>query len=327
MTTASTPVAPALLQQALEWQVTLWSGEVSREERISFERWLAADPAHALAWAQVRHTDEQLQALAPAGPAAAGALRAAGTTPRGSRRAVLGAAGLLAGAGVAALAVRQTPQWQLATADHSTARGQRRDIALPDGTHLTLGSATAIDLRYGATERLVLLRAGEVFITTATDVQTPARPFLVQTAEGRVRAIGTQFGVRQSSGHTRVAVQQGAVEIHPAQGGVDALLRLDAGQQSRFSRTAVEPPRPLDPNATAWTRGLLVAERMRLEDVVAELGRHRGGVLRCDPAVAGLAVSGVYSLDDTVHALQAIAQALPVRVRAATRWWVTVGPL
>jgi len=190
---APAPVASAPLQQALSWQATLWSGEVSIAERARFEQWLAADPVHAHAWAQVQQTEDRLQALTLTGTAAASALRATSAASRGSRRAVLGMAGLLGAASVAALAVRQTPQWQLATADHSTARGQRRDIALPDGSRLTLGSATAVNLRYGAAERLVLLHAGEVFITTAADAQAPGHAFLVQTTEGRVQAIGTQF--------------------------------------------------------------------------------------------------------------------------------------
>jgi len=74
----------------------------------------------------------------------------------------------------------------------------------------------------------------------------------------------------------------------------------------------------------AWTRGLLIVERLRLEDFLVELGRHRAGALRCDPAVRDLIVSGVYPLDDTELALATLAQALPVRVDRVTRYWVTV---
>ncbi|HNR11604.1 MAG TPA: hypothetical protein PKN72_10460 [Nitrosomonas europaea] len=88
----------------------------------------------------------------------------------------------------------------------------------------------------------------------------------------------------------------------------------------------IEAAEALQISATAWTRGLLVAERMRLEDFLAELGRYRSGVLRCDPAVRDLIVSGVYSLDDTDQSLRLLAQALPVQVQTVTRWWTIVGP-
>jgi len=59
---------------------------------------------------------------------------------------------------------------------------------------------------------------------------------------------------------------------------------------------------------------------------VAELARHRPGVLRCSPEVAGLRVSGALSLRDTDAALHALADRLPIAVRRLTRYWVSVGP-
>jgi len=81
-----------------------------------------------------------------------------------------------------------------------------------------------------------------------------------------------------------------------------------------------------DANATAWTRGQLVAERMRLADFIDQLARHRPGVLRCDPAVAELPISGVFPLADTDRVLAALSEALPVQVRTVTPYWITVAP-
>lgn len=308
----------AVLHQALEWQVTFWSGEVTQKERDGFAQWLGAAPEHAQAWAQVQRTDSRLQTLAR--PAAGQALRVRPSTAR--RRALLGIAGLLAGGGLAAYAVRETAPWQRVLADHRSAHGERREIVLPDGTRIMLGSASAIDVHYSAGERQVRLLDGEIFITTATDAS--ARPFIVHTAQGTVRALGTRFSVRQTGDWIQVGVAQGAVEISPARGGMAARQRLDAGQQTRFGQASVDAITPLNANATAWAQGVLVAERMRLEDFLAELGRYRSGVLRCDPAVRDLIVSGVYPLDDTDHALRILAQALPLQISTATRWWVTV---
>jgi transmembrane sensor len=63
---------------------------------------------------------------------------------------------------------------------------------------------------------------------------------------------------------------------------------------------------------------------MPLGEWVAELGRYRRGVLRCDPAVAGLRVSGAFPLDDTDRALQLLADTFPVRHVWRTRYWVSV---
>lgn len=324
----SGPIPPAVLQQALEWQVTLWSGEVTADEQLGFQRWLAGDPDHARAWAQVRRADDDLQCLSR--PIAAEALRTGAAASRRSRRAILGAVGALAGTGLAAQSVRQTAPWQRVGADHASGRGERREIALPDGARVWLGSATAIDVNYDARVRQVLLRAGEIFITTAPDASPAAlggdRPFMVRSAEGSMLALGTRFGVRRRDEVTEVAVQEGVVELRPLDGGTAGVVQVRAGEQARFDRRVVAARRTLEANATAWTRGLLVAERMRLEDFLGELGRYRNGVVRCDPAVRDLIVSGVYSLDDTDQALRHLARALPVEVRTATRWWVTVRP-
>lgn len=315
------PASQALLQRALEWQVTLWSGEVRDEERAGFERWLAQDPRHEAAWAQVQHSGGRLGALGL--PAAGEALRAASAArASASRRKLLRSLGLVAGVGVAAYTVGVRPDWRSVVAAHRTGTGERREIDLPDGTRLVLNTASAIDLRFTRHARDVLLRAGEVFVATAADPSL--RPFSVHTAQGAVRAIGTRFTVRQlNDGHSLVAVEQGAVEIQPVAPGAQA-LRLETGQRVWFSAQSVERPIASNPTETAWTRGLLIAERLRLEDVLAELGRHRTGVLRCDPAVRDLVVSGVYPLDDTELALATLAQALPVRVDRLTRFWVTV---
>lgn len=163
--------------------------------------------------------------------------------------------------------------------------------------------------------------AGEIWIDTAAD---PAgRPFLVDTAQGTIQALGTRFTVRQAGDHAQVNLFEGTLALRPVQ-QPNAGILLNAGQQARLRPDAVTDAAPASPAAEAWVRGLLVAERMRLADVVTELGRHRPGIARCDPAVAELIVSGVYPLDDTDRALAALAQALPVRVQYATRYWVTV---
>ncbi len=320
---AAGAIPQAVHRQALEWQVTFWSGEVTPHERTAFRRWLAADPLHERAWRDVQRVDDMLAAV-PAGVGSRvlrlpGAGVGARPDARRGRRNVLRALGWLAAGGVLALGVRETPQWRTASADHATRSGERRDFVMDDGTRVSLNTATAVDIRLDAERRLVVLHHGEILVDTAPD----GRPFFVQTPYGRLQALGTRFSVRRSDSAIHVAVFEGAVEIRPRD--EPALRRrVDAGTQTRFDSRAIAPGRPADPLETAWTRGLLVAERMRLADFLGQLGRHRPGVVRCDPAIAELVVSGVYPLDDTDRVLAALAEALPVRVEYTTAYWVTV---
>jgi ferric-dicitrate binding protein FerR (iron transport regulator) len=66
-------------------------------------------------------------------------------------------------------------------------------------------------------------------------------------------------------------------------------------------------------------QGVLVAGNMRVGEFVAELARYRPGLLRCDPAVADLRVTGVFSLRDTDRALTNLTLSLPLAWRWSTR--------
>jgi transmembrane sensor len=70
---------------------------------------------------------------------------------------------------------------------------------------------------------------------------------------------------------------------------------------------------------------MLVANRMRLDRFVAELGRYRTGIVRCDADVAHREVTGAFRIDDTDKALEVLAGVLDLRLRYRTRYWVSVG--
>ena len=71
---------------------------------------------------------------------------------------------------------------------------------------------------------------------------------------------------------------------------------------------------------------MLYADDTPLADVLAQLARYRHGLVRCDPAVAHLRVSGVYQLRDTQALLDLLQASLPIRVRRRSRWWISVEP-
>lgn len=305
--------APDILDEAAEWLVTLHAGSVSTEDRQAWMAWRARSAAHEQAWQRA----EQLLGTLGGVPAAL-AMPALDRT-RARRAALAKLAALLAVAPAAWGAWRwsESEGW---TADYRSATGERREIRLDDGTRLTLDTGAAVDVRYDATQRIVVLRAGNLHITTASD----PRPFEIHTRDGRLRALGTRFTVALRDGHSRLAVEEGAVRVtteHDSQ-------VVQAGEQTAFSGRGIDSPATRDPAASAWTRGMLMADGMPLGELIAELSRYRRGITRCDPAVARLRVSGTFPLADTDRSLAMLAATYPLRV--ATRlggYWVSVGPL
>ncbi len=217
--------------------------------------------------------------------------------------------------------------WQALLADYRSGVGQRRDVQLADGSLLILNTDSAVDVRFSAGERKLVLRAGEILVETASRRQARAgadsRPFLVETEQGSVQALGTRFTVRRRGDATEVVVLEDAVAVRAAQ-APRRPVTLRAGQRLSFTAADIGPAQAADDTAAAWRDGSIVAGDWPLGRLVAELARYRPGRLVCDPAVAQLRVSGAFPVGDTDKALAVLAASLPVRISRLTRYWVTV---
>jgi transmembrane sensor len=325
----STDQAPQALEQAIAWAVRLASGTATDADRAACQAWRSSHAAHEQAWQQVQAVEAQF--ALPAGQAglAHGVLRSAGPGPARGRRAslqrllFLGPAALLLGS----MAWRwAAPREQIAL---ETAIGERRSTLLADGSRLHLAPDTLVQVDFTLLRRVVRLARGEIFIDTGSDPRSLAgrRSFWVETPLARFEALGTSFGVRHEKHPdtaTRLYVTEGRVAIHvralggTAPGPLDAIVAtsgethvLHAGQH----RPVRLPDEGLVPDA--WTDGVLVARRMRLDAFVTELSRQTGMPMECADDVAALRVSGVFQLDGpdpSGRALAAIARTLPVRV-------------
>jgi transmembrane sensor len=218
------------------------------------------------------------------------------------------------------MAAEQVPLWR---ADFRTARGERRTVALADGSRLTLNTATAIDIVFSADARMLRLHEGEILVVTHADPAPAQRPFFVETAQGSVRALGTRFCVRRCDDQTRVAVFEHAVEITPV-AGTATILR--SGEQTSFNSSGLASVEPVATTAALWERGLFAAHQIRLAELCAELGRYRSGVLRCHPAVADMRVSGTFPIGNDDAALRLLEKTLPLRISSLGRYWVTIEP-
>ena len=312
------PVAikPAVVQEAADWLARLWADDAGADTERACAAWRAQKPEHELAWQRLQQINARFNSVPRA--IGQGTLRA----PRHqTRRSVLRMLGWGIVAGGAVGIARDSELWHYSVADHSTGTGAWKQLRLADGTELMLNTSTAVDIAYDATSRRVRLHAGEIYISTAPD---PQRPFLVETQDGTLRALGTRYSVRKLDGGTQVAVYEHAVEIAPHDSR--ERLRLSAGRQAVLNRDTIQASTGMDAGEPGWTRRRLVAERMRLADFLAEIGRYRHGVLRCDPRVAELRLTGVYPLDDTDRALATLEESLPVKLEWTTRYWLSVQP-
>ena len=308
--------------QAVEWLVRLQAGADAPEVERAWRAWRASDAENEQAWQHIEACMARMRGL-PA-PLAHGTLarKPAHAQANAARRQSLKLLALLAVGGGAWLAGgdEQARFW---LADYRTSTGELRHIVLQDGTRVALNTASSVDVRFDAGQRLLTVLQGEIMVATARDAA--GRPFFVQTAQGRLQPVGTRFAVRVDKDRTQLGVFEGAVDILPGRAS-DAARRLQAGQQASFTAAGIGAVQVLPAGADAWTAGMLVAHDMPLADFIRELARYRHGRLACDPAIAHLRVSGIYPLADTTQVLDMLTRTLPVDVRQSTRFWVTVTP-
>ncbi len=320
-------VRDEVLAEAAEWYALLRSGRAGTRDTARWRAWLAAAPDHRAAWRDVESIDQGMAALqaAPEPRLAADRLMAAQSRLRGRRRLLAGVAGLAvmgAGGWLAGRAALPAGGVPALLADRRTGVGQIRDWTLEDGSRVWLNTASALDVAMTPTLRRLTLVAGDMFIATGRD---PARPLVVDTPQGRLRALGTRFSVEHQGDATHVAVFDGQVELRPAHGAPP--LVLPAGRQTTFTRDAIAPPQAADPARQAWTNGILLVADARLGEVVQTLRRHRRGQIQITDRIASLRVYGSFPLDATNRALDMLAATLPIRVTQPWPWLTRVEPL
>lgn len=307
---------PRLVDQAIQWLIKLRFNTADDASTAAFEQWLQRSAAHQQAWQQVATMNDDFKQL----PAHVSRHALDGARQHISRREGLKVLGLFAGAaGLTWLGRDYTPLPAL-LADYRTATGERRWVALNDGSKVQLNSASAIDIALSAEHRLVKLRQGELLIDTGAD----NRPFWVHTRDGYLRALGTRLLVREDPQGTLLIVQRGAVAVFADSHDTSARQVIKPGEQVVFNRSGIRPSPTNGLDPWAWSDGVISAQNMRLDDFLAELGRYRNGLVRCSEAVAALRVSGTYQLDDTDQVLKLVAQSLPVNVTYRSRYWVSI---
>ncbi|MGY2046054.1 FecR domain-containing protein [Pseudomonas pergaminensis] len=307
-----------LIDSATRWYVLLRSGQATAGDWQQYEQWRAADPRHD---ALCRQLETRLGVFqVPQAQGVSGQVLQQALEAPSSRRQVLQVA--LAGAGVAigaALLAKPlgVPLTEL-TADIRTGTGERRTVTLDDGSELLLNAQSAADIQFDPQRRLVRLREGELLAKVASD---RIRPFLIQTEQARLRAYGTRFLVREREGQGQVVALNGAVDIDGQNG---ERLQLAAGHEVHYDRAGFGPVQASSSGATAWVDGFLQVRDRPLAEVIDALRPYHNGVLRLDPSVAGLRVSGFYRLDNPQQILDTLARTLPIHITRRTGLWVTV---
>lgn len=309
--------------EATDWLVLQTAGRLDSLAESAFEAWIARSPLHRAVYDELRSTWDSL-AILQSHPGDllrhTALLHRQAQSIRPPRRL---AATLTAWAATLLLMVALGASiWfgDLATrltADHRSARGEVRSVLLADGSQVDLGPASAIRLRFSADERRVELLSGSAFFHAVPQTLANGRPFIVETGNLSVRALGTRFTVERLADRETVAVAEHDVEV-TLRGADDRAQRrvLSPGQTMRYRHGASHGTvGSIDPREiAAWRSGNLVFYQAPLGEVVAELNRYRRSrIVIMDDALSARVVSGVVRADDPAGALRVVTDELRVQ--------------
>lgn len=308
----SAPSAEArqVVRAAAQWLALMESGAANERDRANLQHWRDSHPSHEQAWQKAQLLRQRFAEL-PSALAMASLDR-----PQASRRTVLKrAVGAVALVPAAWLISRQLPLdvWR---ADLRTATGEGKKVQLADGSSLQLNTASAVDVDLKS--RHLRLVEGEIALNVPG-----ASPLTIQTRFGQVVVSQSEVCVRLSQTGCKVSVLKGAVQLQPLRG---AAFSLRGGQQVSLQAMGAGGVEPFDVLAPGWRNGVLMAQNQPLGDFLRELSTYRPGLLRWEPELESLRVTGSFRLEDTDRILALLAASLPLEVHMRTRYWVTLLP-
>jgi len=288
---------------AARWLARHDAGPLSAEDAAAFEIWCAADPRHLGAYVRLEAVNAQLdRAVALKGIAIDAPPRPRWWVPAAA------AAAVAAAFGVWQVAAPDAPAGE--TRQMATRIGEQYRAALTDGSTVELNTASAVAVAMAPKIREIRLGKGEALFEVAKD---PERPFVVKTALGDVRAIGTVFTVRVDRG-LEVLVSEGTVAIER---NGEQIARVTAGERYALNAVGDAARAPRDPDeikrSLAWRNGRIAFAGETLAQAAREFNRYNAVKIEIgDPAVGTMRFGGYFRATDPEGFGASIERSLPV---------------
>lgn len=181
------------------------------------------------------------------------------------------------GALAASIAVASFVGWNRmdTPAQHiETALGEIRQVPLKDGSLIAVNTDTELEVALKPRLRQIGLAKGEAWFRVAKDRN---RPFIVETGDVIVRAVGTAFSVRRARHGASVQVTEGVVEVWRT-GDEANKIRVTAGERTfvneRSGGSPVAAQSAAIDRSLSWRSGQIVLSGDTLAAAVAEFNRY-----------------------------------------------------
>lgn len=299
------------------WLARLRRPRVGARDQAAFQTWLEQDDGHLEAYEAAKSALAGLEPLRNGFGDDLARLRARGTARPAPRRLIL-AGGLTAAAAAVAAAAVLWPATLSRPQIYESAPGHILDVALADGSKITLDAGSAVSVALADDARRVALVRGAAYFDIAHDA---AHPFQVAVADRRVIVTGTRFAVSLRDDRAEVSLLEGRVAIGRRdvreRDALAAAVALTPGQRADFApggQRIVVQAADVEA-ATAWREGRLVFHDAPLATVIAEAGRYADAdMVVADPRLARVRVTAVLPLTGEEALIDRMDRLLPITV-------------
>lgn len=281
------------------------------EESPDFAKWLSQSDSHRVAFLQIMSTWERIERL----DEYPSMDKAEQIKPRfvliEARQWIAMAASLVILVGSALVLLPSgSPN------NFETEIGERRVVALAEGSNIELNSNTKISVTLIETERIVTLSRGEAFFDISHD---KSRPFRVITGGQVITVLGTKFSVHKRKTGVEVIVFAGKVQVDnliEENNSESAIVLADSIAISENNKIIVlkQGPEAVS-RELSWRTGMIVFDGTTLADAAEEFNRYSRPQIFCkDPSIANLRVSGQFHSDNYTAFLRLLSDEYGLKI-------------
>ncbi len=198
---------------------------------------------------------------------------------------------------------------------YQTTTSEVQEITLADGSIVTLGAMSRLEVLYTDDRRNVSLEQGQAFFDVA---RNPEKPFYVKAQDTTIRVLGTKFDVHLGPQGMTVGVLEGRVQVTPKKFETETshtkvlvagqiVSTAESGFKNDITIAQIKPG--------AWRGGRLAYKNETFANIIADANRYYSGhILLEDDSLADVHVTTSFDVDQIDIFLKTLPEIFEVDV-------------
>lgn len=188
------------------------------------------------------------------------------------------------------------------------------NIALPDGSVVTLDAKAKVDIKYYEDKREVNLSFGKALFNVTKD---NTKPFIVNTNKIKVQVLGTNFEVKNQKDKIDIDVINGKVSVQKLENNAyKEIAVLTQGKHISFDKQNNKYQlKNIDiENIASWKNGILYFQNESLQDAINEFKKYKDINTNIENSIQKYSVSGSFKIEEFDKFLFALTKIYALKV-------------